>query len=186
MASSNIKPLTKKDLTEALGVQTRDFDKKLNDQTKELKSYTDEQTDALARIVNSAFEAQNEWLEQQFAAVRLDLDVRKRLESIRPEVPKARTCAKRQALIHDPPLQELQNRAHRVPGPRPGRAFHLLLRLWGQKPGFTPAAPDPRLPTRVPTSGKTTTPLSLDPIRRRVNKSLGAPLTFLVEVTLRG
>ena len=80
MASSNIKPLTKKDLTEALGVQTRDFDKKLNDQTKELKSYTDEQTDALARIVNSAFEAQNEWLEQQFAAVRLDLDVRKRLD----------------------------------------------------------------------------------------------------------
>ena len=38
------------------------------------------QTDALARIVNSAFEAQNEWLEQQFAAVRLDLDVRKRLD----------------------------------------------------------------------------------------------------------
>ncbi len=66
MATSQIKPLTKKDLTDALGLQTLDFDKKLNDQTKELKSYTDQQTEKLAAIVNTAFQEQRDHMDQRF------------------------------------------------------------------------------------------------------------------------
>ena len=66
-------PITKNELDQALKAQT-----------KELKAYVNdtatEQTEALARIVNSAFETQNQWLKQEFEAVRKDLDVRKRLE----------------------------------------------------------------------------------------------------------
>ena len=71
MASSNIKPLTKKDLTEALGVQTRSFDKKLNDQTKNLatKKDLDVHTDLLARIVNTAFQEQKDHVDQRFDKV---------------------------------------------------------------------------------------------------------------------
>ncbi len=75
MPSSNTNPLTKKDLTEALGVQTRAFDKKLNDQTKELKSYTDQQTEKLAAIVNTAFQEQKDHLDQRFDGVEEQIQV---------------------------------------------------------------------------------------------------------------
>ena len=75
MASSNIKPLTKKDLTEALGLQTRDFDKKLNDQTKELKSYTNQQTEQLATIVNTASQEQKDHMDEHFDGVEESLQV---------------------------------------------------------------------------------------------------------------
>ena len=56
MATSNIKPLTKKDLTESLAAQTRDFDKKLNDRTKNLATKKDleDQTEALAVTTNTS------------------------------------------------------------------------------------------------------------------------------------
>ena len=44
------------------------------------KKDLEQQTDALARITNAAFEAQNQWLKQEFAAIRRDLDTRKRLD----------------------------------------------------------------------------------------------------------
>ena len=44
----------------------------LEKQTKNLKLYTDQQTEALARIVNKAFSAQNKYLAQVFAS-RADL-----------------------------------------------------------------------------------------------------------------
>ena len=44
------------------------------------KKDLEEQTDALARITNAAFETQNQWLKQEFAAIRRDLDTRKRLD----------------------------------------------------------------------------------------------------------
>ena len=75
MASSNIRPLTKKDLSEALGVQTRNFDKKLNDQTKEFKSYTDQQTESLATIVNTAFQDQKDHFDQRFDDIEEPLGV---------------------------------------------------------------------------------------------------------------
>ena len=48
------------------------FDEKLQEQTKELKAYTDEQTEALAQIVNKAFSE----LERR-------LDVRKDVEALK-------------------------------------------------------------------------------------------------------
>ena len=77
MATSNIKPLTKKDLTESLAAQTRDFDKKLNDRTKNLATKKDleDQTEALARIVNTTFQEQKDHFDQRFDGVEESLGV---------------------------------------------------------------------------------------------------------------
>ena len=73
MTSSKIKPLTKKDLTEALGVQTRDFDEKL----KKLATKKDleEQTEQLATMVNIAFQEQKDHFDQIFDDVEESLGV---------------------------------------------------------------------------------------------------------------
>ncbi|MDP3764557.1 MAG: hypothetical protein Q8Q95_02965 [bacterium] len=65
--------LTKKDIQQLLGVQTKEL-------TKELKSYTDEQTEKLARIVAVAFENQDKRLDRRFDDLEKKLDVRKIIE----------------------------------------------------------------------------------------------------------
>lgn len=52
------------------------FDKRFNSFGTELKSYADEQTEKLARIVADAFSRQNDFLEQRFKNLEDDLDVR--------------------------------------------------------------------------------------------------------------
>ncbi len=50
--------ITKKDLQEALKAQTQNFDQKL-----------DEQTNALAQVVNSAFQDEHDYMEKQFGKI---------------------------------------------------------------------------------------------------------------------
>ncbi len=64
MAGSQIKPLTKAELYQALKAQT-----------KELTAYTDQQTEKLAGIVNTAFQEQNDHLDQRFDGVEDRLQV---------------------------------------------------------------------------------------------------------------
>lgn len=72
--------VTKKDLNTALDTQAESItadikgyiDESLKQQTQNLKAYTDHQTEALARIVNKAFSAQNKYLAQVFVS-RADL-----------------------------------------------------------------------------------------------------------------
>ena len=80
------KSLSKKDLQDAIGAQTKDFqnalkaqtkdfDQKLGklatkdqlaSQTKELKAYSDEKTEQLARMVTGAIDDQTDHLERHF------------------------------------------------------------------------------------------------------------------------
>ncbi len=47
----------------------KELDEKLAKQTKELKSYTDQQTEKLATIVNTAFQEQKDHMNQRFDKV---------------------------------------------------------------------------------------------------------------------
>ena len=59
-----LKPLaTKVDASEA---QTKDLDKKLQAQSKELKAHAVEQTEELARIINGSFQDQHDYIQEQF------------------------------------------------------------------------------------------------------------------------
>ena len=58
MATSQIKPITKAELYQALKAQT-----------KELTAYADQQTEKLAGIVNTAFQEQKDHFDQRFDVV---------------------------------------------------------------------------------------------------------------------
>ena len=91
--------LTKKDIQQLLGAQTKELKVYIDVQdkniVKELKGYTDgkidglekrsrdyadEQTEKLARIIAVAFEGQNKYLDQRFNDLEKKLDVRKIVE----------------------------------------------------------------------------------------------------------
>ena len=83
MATSIIRPLSKKDLQDALKAQS-----------KELKTYVDtrlgEQTDELAQIVNGAFQDQHDFMEDQFGTVNDRIDaVESRLGTVETKLDRA-------------------------------------------------------------------------------------------------
>ena len=67
-----LKPLATK--VDAIEAQTKDLDKKLQAQSKELKAHTVEQTHELARIINGSFQEQHDFMENQFQGVNDRLD----------------------------------------------------------------------------------------------------------------
>ncbi len=76
--------ITKKDIQQLLGAQTKELKVYIDVQdriiVKELKSYADEQTETLSRIVSTAFESQNKYLDQRFNDLEKKLDIRKIVE----------------------------------------------------------------------------------------------------------
>ena len=66
MAGSTIRPLSKKDLQEALKSLATKQD--LQSQSKELKAHAVEQTHELARIINGSFQEQHDYMECKSSA----------------------------------------------------------------------------------------------------------------------
>ena len=71
-------------------VTKKDLDEKLAQQTKQLKAYTDQQTEELARMVSRAFDEHNRYLKEEFAAIRKELDVRKEVDGLKLQVQEIR------------------------------------------------------------------------------------------------
>ena len=67
------------------------LDQKLEAQTKELKTYTDEQTDSIGRMITNAFQEQKDYMDTRFNRIEDELDLRSTVQNLEKRIEKLET-----------------------------------------------------------------------------------------------